>query len=424
MEREVERRQREKEEVAKEAERRRQEERGEREKEKKTRRESEEEKERKELEEREEGVGKEQRRGGVEIRRQLQETRDRLKTTGIGFEPKEADTMAAARSDDEEAAITTNDAAVVGSASATETVRERRGSMEGGGSKAEKDEGSKCEMCQKDNEREGGSRCRAGEGNKKKEDRMGWYPASASEEEDGGGEASVDVPPGIVVEREDEKEDGRRMDKLVARVQKLEERVRGMHQKMWEAVSLTGTATEEESTNWRRDGAGGEWQRWKGEWWIRVGSSNLNSRQRRGVSRNLRRLIAREQNEVWELLRELKSALWKGNESAGTCDRETQGGGSSDGRTEKNKGGDDNDDDGVRSRGVTVGRKWEVMGEWVSVESRGGPADSIEPCFHPQRNKDFFEDASALHLRSFYEHLSGVPCCPSRGRCPLPYASF
>ena len=83
-----------------------------------------------------------------EIRRQLHETRDRLKKMGIGFEPKEADTMAAARSDNEEAAITTNDVAAVGSASATETIREQRGAIEGGGSKAEKDEVSKCEMCQ------------------------------------------------------------------------------------------------------------------------------------------------------------------------------------------------------------------------------------------------------------------------------------
>ena len=51
----------------------------------------------------------------------------------------------------------------------------------------------------------------------------------------------MDVPPGIMVEREDEeKEDGRRMDKLAARVQMLEERVRGMHEKMWEAMSFTG----------------------------------------------------------------------------------------------------------------------------------------------------------------------------------------
>ena len=32
--------------------------------------------------------------------------------------------------------------------------------------------------------------------------------------------------------------------------------MRGMHEKMWEAMSFTGTATEEESTGWKRDGAG------------------------------------------------------------------------------------------------------------------------------------------------------------------------
>ena len=40
--------------------------------------------------------------------------------------------------------------------------------MEGGGSKAEKDEVSKCEMCQKTT-RESGSRCRAREGNKRED---------------------------------------------------------------------------------------------------------------------------------------------------------------------------------------------------------------------------------------------------------------
>ena len=71
-----------------------------------------------------------------EIRRQLQETRGRLKEMGMGFEPKEADTMAAARSDDEEASITTNDVAAAGNANATETIRVQRGVVEDGGSKA------------------------------------------------------------------------------------------------------------------------------------------------------------------------------------------------------------------------------------------------------------------------------------------------
>ena len=78
---------------------------------------------------------------------------------------------------------------------------------------------------------------------------------------------------------------------------------------------------------------GGEWQRWKGEWWIRVGRSSLNARQRRRISRDLRRLISREQNEVLRVLWELKNAMWK------------EGGRSSGGETEKTKGGDDDDDE-------------------------------------------------------------------------------
>ena len=79
-------------------------------------------------------------------------------------------------------------------------------------------------MCQKV-KRESRSWCRGGKANEqKRKDRMGWYSVSASEEEDGGREANVEVPPGIMVERDrDQKEDTKRTDNLVARVQKLEE---------------------------------------------------------------------------------------------------------------------------------------------------------------------------------------------------------
>ena len=162
---------------------------------KKTRGESEKEKERKELEEGEKKL-EEDREAAVswleEIRRQQLETRGRLKEMRREFEPKEAVMTATEGSDDGEAAITTND------------------------------EASKCEVYQKAT-RESRSWCRGGEASeKKRKDRMGWYSVSASEEEDGGREASVEVPPGIMVERErNEKEDTKRTDNLVARVQKL-----------------------------------------------------------------------------------------------------------------------------------------------------------------------------------------------------------
>ena len=120
-------------------------------------------------------------------------------------------------------------------------------------------------LCQRTT-RESESRCRAREVNKKKEDKIGWYSVSATEEEmEEEKRAWMSHPESWWNGEDEEKEDGRRMDKLAARVQKLEERVRrGMHEKMWEAMSFTGTATEEESTSWKRDGAGGEWQRWEG----------------------------------------------------------------------------------------------------------------------------------------------------------------
>ena len=108
---------------------------------------------------------------------------------------------------------------------------------------------------------------------------------SASEDEDGGRETSVEVPPGIMVEREEENK--RKTDHLADRVQKLEGQVRDMHQRMLEAMGFTETGTEEENESWRHDGAGGEWQRWKGAWWVKVGRQNLNSRQRRQISRGL-----------------------------------------------------------------------------------------------------------------------------------------
>ena len=76
---------------------------------------------------------------------------------------------------------------------------------------------------------------------------------------------------------------------------------------MWEGTSFTGASMEEESASWIREGAGGEWQRWKGAWWVKVEQQNLNSRQRRQISRGLRRLIERGQGEMIGLMEELKN---------------------------------------------------------------------------------------------------------------------
>ena len=82
-----------------------------------------------------------------------------------------------------------------------------------------------------------------------------------------------------------------------------------MHRKMWDATSFTLASTEEESVSWRREGAGGEGQRWKGAWWVKVEQQNLNSRQRRQIARGLLRLIARGQEEMIGVLEELKDEI-------------------------------------------------------------------------------------------------------------------
>ena len=65
------------------------------------------------------------------------------------------------------------------------------------------------------------------------------------------------------------------------------------------------TAAAESSTwnrgiPWRYEDNGDEWQRWEGSWWIRVNQDDLNSRQRRKISRN---------NGMARLLQELKKGI-------------------------------------------------------------------------------------------------------------------
>ena len=74
------------------------------------------------------------------------------------------------------------------------------------------------------------------------------------------------------------------------------------------------------------------------------------------MSRGLKRLIAREQNEVIRLLRELRSAIKKGTELAESSDATNHRGKSSGGKTEKTGGGGDDDEMWPRER-----NEW---GEW------------------------------------------------------------
>ena len=153
------------------------------------------------------------------------------------------------------------------------------------------------------------------------------------------------------------------MRRLNERIQRIEDRI-----EEWSRGGQdVGQAKEEGGgMSWDRDsrkvgGWGdwslwdGDWAQWDGEWWVKVGKSSLNARQRRRIARDLRRLIAREQNEVLKLLREMRSAMWIGG---GLTDM--RGGRSTDGEAEKTRGGDDDDDEvgsrGGSSRGKLRGR--------------------------------------------------------------------
>ena len=69
------------------------------------------------------------------------------------------------------------------------------------------------------------------------------------------------------------------------------------------------SSTWNKSTSCRHEDNGDEWQRWEGSWWIRVNQDDLNSRQRRKTSRNLKKMIDREKNGMARLLQELKKGI-------------------------------------------------------------------------------------------------------------------
>ena len=78
---------------------------------------------------------------------------------------------------------------------------------------------------------------------------------------------------------------------------------------MGEMLGSGETSMVDGSVGWRREDDGDEWQRWNGTWWLSVEQQNLNSRQRRKISRRLRRMITREPKWMASLLRELRNGI-------------------------------------------------------------------------------------------------------------------
>ena len=187
-----------------------------------------------------------------------------------------------------------------------------------------------------------------------------WHVICTSGEEEGEQErekeeGAVPSPPGIeTYHRECE------VRRLNDRIRRIEDRIEEWNRGQQGVDHARG---EGDSAGWKHDGwrnggwggwhqLDGDWAQWDGDWWVKVGRSNLNARQKRRISRDLRRLIAREENEVLSILRELRSAMWK------------DGGRLSGGESEKTKGGDDDDDGtgskGGSSRGKSSGQRREV----------------------------------------------------------------
>ena len=128
---------------------------------------------------------------------------------------------------------------------------------------------------------------------------------TSEEEGDREQESVLPGPPGI------------EMHRYECEVKKLNERIRKIEERMEEwsqgGQGVNYAKEDGNGANWEHDGRrvggwggwhqwDGEWAQWDGEWWVRVGRSRLNARQRRRKSRDLRRLIAREQNEVLKTL--------------------------------------------------------------------------------------------------------------------------
>ena len=96
---------------------------------------------------------------------------------------------------------------------------------------------------------------------------------------------------------------------------------------------------------WRYEVYGDEWQRSEGSWWIRVNQDDLNSRKRRNISRNLRKMIDREKNGMARLLQELKKGTRAEFESRQGADTNSE---------DKEKSKDDDDDENYTTYQVRI----------------------------------------------------------------------
>ena len=112
----------------------------------------------------------------------------------------------------------------------------------------------------------------------------------------------------IQMDDEDDKKWG-----LEARVREIDARLRRVEERIYDE-GVSGQALAQGGQDADEDNE--QWQKWRGKWWMRIDRAELSSRQRRKISRVVRRLISRETNDFDHLVNDLKQSIAERRESA------------------------------------------------------------------------------------------------------------
>ena len=100
---------------------------------------------------------------------------------------------------------------------------------------------------------------------------------------------------------------------LEARVREIDARLRRVEERIYDE-GMTGQVLAQGGQDVDEDNE--QWQKWRGKWWMRIDRTELSSRQRRKISRVVKRTISRETNDFDQLVNDLKQSIAEMRESA------------------------------------------------------------------------------------------------------------
>ena len=100
---------------------------------------------------------------------------------------------------------------------------------------------------------------------------------------------------------------------LEARVREIDTRLRRVEERIYDE-GVSGQALAQGGQDIDEDNE--QWQKWRGKWWMRIDRTELSSRQRRKISRVVKRMITRETNDFDQLVNDLKQSIADMRESA------------------------------------------------------------------------------------------------------------